>query len=279
MRRLAIAITLVFAATAAFAHGNYDGLSSAERCSSRDIRFDDDETFVKKEVINAGNLASFKATVENAPIDVSGDSPSGYTITVCKAAKSLADLDRIRVSVDDGELRTSGPGDRQHWMVMVHVSAPRGANVELETENGPISVRDLDGKVSAHAQNGPLALANLSGTVDAATTNGPISIDGGSGTMRVKAQNGPLSVDLDGSSWRGSLDASTSNGPLTVRVLRDYASGVVVEARGHGPISCRAEGCERARASYDDEPRTFEFGRGPANVHLSTVNGPLTIKE
>jgi len=83
------------------------------------------------------------------------------------------------------------------------------------------------------------------------TKNGPISIDGGSGNIKVRATNGPLSVDLDGRSFNGTLDATTQNGPLTVRIPRGYNSGVVVESRGHGPVSCHAEGCGKARSNSD----------------------------
>ena len=125
---------------------------------------------------------------------------------------------------------------------------------------------------------------------DATTTNGPISVRGGSGTMKLQASNGPLTVQLDGNSWLGgTLDASTKNGPLSVKIPRGYNSGIVVEA-GRGPLSCHAEGCEQWRAARntdDDDDgwggnrrsRRIELGNGRADVHLSTVNGPVTIKD
>lgn len=282
MRRLALALTLTLAATAAFAHDDNDHRSSAEKCSEENIRFGDERTYVKKEVINASSLRSLKAVVTNAPISFEGGNASGYTITVCKAATNPADLDAIRVSLSGNELRAEGPEEsrRRRWQVMYHVAAPRGADIDVQAENGPIAIRDLDGTVVARAENGPLSLKNVDGTVDASTTNGPISITGGSGTMKAKASNGPLSVKLDGNSWNGTLDASTKNGPLSVRVPRNFNSGVMIESRGHGPISCRAAECERAwRANDDGEPRRIELGSGPTNVRLSTVNGPVTVRD
>jgi len=281
MRRLAIALTLTLAATAAFAHEE-DGLSSAERCSENNIRFGDERTYTKKEVINAANLRSLKASVTNAPISFEGGSSAGYTITVCKAATSPADLDQIRVSLNGNELVAEGPeeGRKRRWTVMYHVRTPRNADIDVEAENGPVAIKEVDGTVVARAENGPLSLKNVEGNVDAQTSNGPISISGGSGTMKVKASNGPLSVRLDGSAWNGSLDASTKNGPLTVRVPRNFGSGVVIEASGRGPISCKAEDCNGAwRANDDGEPRRIELGSGPTTVRLSTVNGPVTVRD
>jgi hypothetical protein len=287
MRRIALALALASLATAAFARGTHHSNSDADRCSADDIQFDRGETFVEKQVIDAGNLRSLKIAGDHSPISITGGSGAGYTVTVCKAANSPENLRDIHVSVAGGEVQTSGPGaSSDNWTVLYHITVPAGANLDVSTENGPLALSDVDGTVVARAQNGPLALSNVSGEIDAQTVNGPISIDGGSGRMTVKASNGPLSISLDGDGWNGgSLEASTKNGPLSIRVPRNYNSGVVVESNGRGPISCRAEGCDRAwRMTRDggdegDEPRRIELGHGATLVHASTVNGPVTIRE
>jgi hypothetical protein len=287
MRRLGFALVLSLAATAAFAQGTF--IVHGDDCSSRNFSWDGEESFVARQTIDAGALRSFKATVDHAPISVVGGSTRGYSVEVCKAAARREDLDAIRVSVEGGELRTSGP-EGSRWSVHYKVHVPDNANIEIEADNGPISIRDVNGTVVTRASNGPLSLRNLSGNIDATTTNGPISIRGGSGTMKVRASNGPLSVDLDGTSWRnGSLDASTRNGPLSLKIPRNYGSGVVVDSNGRGPLSCKAEGCQRYRSAsedgdrrgrhWDDEPRHIELGSGAEAVRLSTVNGPITIKD
>ena len=278
MRRIALALTLALTTTAALAHDSEEFRSSAEECSGRHVRFNDEPGFVKKEVIEAGNLRSLKVAVKNSPVSVEGGG-TGYTITVCKAAEAAQDLDAIRVTLSGNELQATGPQDRR-WTVMYHLRVPRGADLDLSAKNGPISIRNVDGTVLARAQNGPLSLKNVDGVVDAETSNGPISISGGSGTLKARAANGPLTVNLDGGSWNGTLDASTKNGPLSVKLPKGYASGVVVESNGRGPIACKADGCDRGWRSNDDgEPRRLELGTGPVNVRLSTVNGPVTVKD
>jgi hypothetical protein len=77
-----------------------------------------------------------------------------------------------------------------------------------------------------------------------------------------------------------------------VKIPRGYNSGVVVESSGRAPFSCRAEGCDQWRAQMrrtnddDDDDRGYhgrshrvELGAGRADVRLSTVNGPVTIKD
>lgn len=274
MRRLTLALALA-TATTAFAHG-WDG----DRCNAHNFRFDDHDAYIEEQTIDAGALRSLKAAARNAPISVEGGSGSSYTVRVCKAAANQSDLAQIRVAVENGEVKSYGPSTTSKWTVTYKITMPRGGSVDVETTNGPIAVRDVDGTIEAHAQNGPLSLKNVSGNVNAETHNGPISVSGSSGTLKVRANNGPLSVSLDGNGWSGDLDASTKNGPLTVKIPRNYGSLVSVETNGRGPVACRADDCPR----IDDEspwnaPRKMEFGRGPANVRLSTTNGPVTIKD
>ncbi len=288
MRRLAIALALVIISTAgASAHENFS--INGEDCSARNFRWNDNAAFVAKETIDGRGLRSIKANVTHAPVSVIGDSTGGYSIDVCKAAARAEDLSAIRVTLDGDELRATGP-DNSRWTVVYRIHVPRNAEVEIDAKNGPVSFRDVDGKVVARSSNGPLSLKNVSGNIDATTTNGPISVHGGSGTMKVQASNGPLSVQLDGNSWLGgTLNASTKNGPLSVKIPRGYNSGVVVESSGRGPLSCRAEGCGQWRAARNDDDhdgwdgnrraRRIELGNGRADVHLSTVNGPVTIKD
>lgn len=286
MRRLVTALALTLIATGAYAHGNWTNVDGDE-CKSRNFGFDGHRAYVVEETIEAASLR--KIDVRNAPVKVKGGNSRGYTITVCKAAVNEADLSRIRVSVDGGTLVTRGPEDTDEWNITYRITAPYGANLDIETRNGPLALEDLqNATLKVNLRNGPLALHDVSGDVDVESQNGPVSIDGGSGNMKVKASNGPISVTLEGASWEGgTLDASTRNGPLSVKVSRSFASGVLVEAEGRGPISCRAEACEgqlrRNQRGWDDddsdEPRRFELGRGPQVVKLSTVNGPVTIKD
>jgi hypothetical protein len=274
MRRSALALTLLLSATTAFAHDHFP-----EDCSGTSFRFDDQRGFAKKEVIQAGNLASLRLDVENAPVRVRGGNSAGYTITVCKGAELQSELDQIKVWVEGGEVKTSGPSGSR-WSVLYQLDVPDRANLEVTTGNGPLSIADVDGKVDAQAENGPLTLKNLHGDIEAVTTNGPVSISGGSGTMKVRATNGPVTVHLEGNAWSGSLDVSTKNGPLTLRVPENYGSGVVVEASGRSPVNCASADCRGLRPfdPTDDQPRRIELGNGPQTIHLSTVNGPVSVK-
>jgi hypothetical protein len=258
-------------------------------CDEINIRFDDDAGVRAEEELPVANVRSLKirSSTHGSVRVVGWDRPT-YAVKACKAAAFAADLAQIRTTLAGNEIITEGSDRGDSWVVVYIIRTPRNATLDLAARNGEISLRDVVGTITARAENGPISLKDSSGTIDAETHNGPIALAGGSGNMRLVAQNGPIDVNLAGSSWEGGkLDVQTENGPLSLVLPRHYRSGVVVESDGHGPVSCRAEGCRDRNRDFrsndedddNDRPRRFELGQGAQTVHLSTNNGPLTVKE
>ena len=291
MRRtflLPLAFSLI--ATTALAHGRHGNLNisfddddGAAGCSALSVRFDGERMpVVSEEVPFHGSMLRVRSDSSNGGIRVTGWSGNGYSVSVCKAVAPGVDAAAVRAVLAGNELTVAGP-ENERWVAYFLVRAPRGAALDLHSSNGPISIRDVDGTIDAQAVNGPVSVRDSSGTINASTTNGPVSISGGSGDVRLRATNGPVSVKLSGSAWIGNLEASTQNGPVSLRMPRAFQSGVVVEALGHGPVSCNADACAgqrfRLADGRDQRPRRIELGSGHQSVRVSTVNGPVSVKE
>ena len=263
-------------------------MQPATNCSDLHIRFDDRDAVVRSE---ERTLTKSEAAVlqiqphSNGGVQVVGWDKETYSVTACKAAAGSGDaaeriLSQITMSVEHGKVSTKGPGDEGDWTVYLLVRTPKSASIDLETTNGPISLYDVDGKLTARAHNGPISLKNFSGDAEITAVNGPISLDGGSGSVRIHTENGPISVALGGKTWSGTgLSADAQNGPLTLMVPSGYQSSFVVESRNHSPVSCEASICDNARKTWDDEHRRIEYGSAPAMIRLSTVNGPVSVQE
>ena len=257
-------------------------------CSDLRIRFDDRDAVVRSEERTLTKAEAPTLEIRphtNGGVQIVGWEKDTYSVTACKAASgSGADaekiLSQITMSIDKGKISTQGPGYDDDWTVYLLIRAPKSAVLDLETKNGPISLYDVDGKLTARAQNGPISLKNFSGEADITAVNGPISLEGSNGNVRVHTENGPISVALTGKSWSGTgLTADAKNGPLTLMVPRDYQSSFVVESRNYSPVSCKASICDTARKTWDDENRRIEFGNAPAMIRLSTVNGPVSVRD
>lgn len=290
MRRFLLLLSLFLVATTVSAGSgrNRDVSMSIEDgdevtdCGDLTVRFNGQRaTMVSQEIPFTGRALKVKSETHGG-IRATGWNGSSYGITLCKAAAPGSSPDQIRVSVQGNELTATGPENDQ-WVAYFLIRVPRNGDLELSSENGPISLDNVNGRINAQAENGPVSVKDSSGTIVATTTNGPVSISGGSGQVRLAATNGPVSVKLAGSTWDGKLDASTKNGPVSLKIPRGFRSGVLVTSAGHGPVTCRAEGCPRGGFRYDDEsndrPREIELGSGDRVVRLSTVNGPISVKD
>lgn len=293
MFALAGTVALVFAG-----HGTYTAAQAgrvdleAADCSSINQMFGDFE------VARATQRAS--VPVSAGALDVRPDFNGGvriergaggaYGITACIAAggrtmaQAQAAVGSVRLEVEGSRVRVRGAADGrdgvQSWSVQLIVSAPDGASIAAETSNGPIGVRDFAGTLDLRASNGPISVHGVEGEVKAHASNGPISVAGSRGEFDVETSNGPIDVRLDGRRWDGHLTARASNGPLTLTVPPDFQSGVEVRSSSHSPWTCRAAACSAAGTrDWDDSSRMLHIGADPIVVRLSTVNGPVTVRD
>src|ERR1051326_9103276 len=291
MRRLIAAAALIIAPSL-FAHdhnhsqnvsintGDYEELTS---CSQIRVTFDDAPAVRAEEELPVANVRALKiVSDQHGGVRMARWDQPRYAVTVCKAAATPALLGQVGARLSGDEITSTGPDDGQ-WVVYLLVRTPRNATLDVSAHNGPIGLHGVNGTLTVHAQNGPVSLKDSSGTIDATTVNGPISLSGGSGNVKISATNGPLSVKLNGARWDGSLEATTQNGPLSLKLPRNYGSVVDLNMKGHGPISCKADACRDIKRSWHDDdndmPRQLTFGSGARNVSLSTVNGPVVVKE
>src|ERR1043165_1085641 len=289
MRRFIAAAALLIA-PAVFAHDHSQNVSittddydQVTSCSQIRVTFDGEPAVRAEEELPVGNLRSLKINSDkNGGVRVEGWDQPRYAVTVCKAAASSSVLSRLSARVSGDTVTTDGP-DENRWVAYLLVRAPRNATLDVDGTNGPIGLYHVNGTLTVHAQNGPVSLKDSSGTIDATTVNGPISLSGGSGNVKICATNGPLSGKRNGARWDGSLEATTQNGPLSLKLPRNYGSVVDLNMKGHGPISCKADACRDIKRSWHDDdndmPRQLTFGSGARNVSLSTVNGPVVVKE
>src|SRR5467141_233686 len=257
-------------------------------CSDLRIQFDERDAVVRSEekTLTKSEAAVLRVNPHrNGGVQVVGWDKETYSVTACKAAAGSSDeaertLSQITMDIDHGKISMKGPGDENEWTVELLIRTPKSATIDLDTMNGPISLHDVDGKLTARATNGPISLKNFSGEAEITAVNGPISVEGSKGSVRIRTENGPISVALEGKTWSGTgLTADAHNGPLTLMVPSGYQSSFVVESTNHAPVSCKASICDNARKTWDDEHRRIEYGNAPVMIRLSIVNGPVSVRD
>jgi len=252
-------------------------------CGQLRIQIGDGETIRSMQEQSLPRSAA-TLTVQAQPrggIHVQGWNGDSYSIKACLAAgaddpsEARAILDQIKLTVQDGLVKLDGPTG-QGWIGFLIIQAPMGAALDLSSTNGPIGVRGFSGTIKTHNVNGPITLSDVQGKIRADVQNGPIDVDRSGGDFNLSAQNGPLTIEFSGNEWSGQLEGRTQNGPLTLRVPENFQSAVRVDASKHSPVECLAVQCRGAARTWD-QPNVIRFGDSTPTVHLSTVNGPVTI--
>ncbi|HSC44430.1 MAG TPA: hypothetical protein VLC94_01305 [Candidatus Acidoferrum sp.] len=258
----------------------------AASCSDLHIEIDGRDAVIQSEekTITKGEAPTLRVQAEsNGGVQVQGWDQDTYSVTLCKAARPGGDanstLGQIKLTFSNGQLGVTGPNSHREWSAHLLIKAPRAAAMDLNVHNGPMGLFKVQGNLKVHAVNGPVTISGCKGEVTVRAENGPISLEENSGKLDVQTQNGPLTVDLEGTAWTGAgMEAHANNGPVTLRVPSGYQSGVILESDGHGPFSCSASVCNEGRKTWDDERKRVEFGSGPTMVHISTVNGPVSVQ-
>jgi hypothetical protein len=250
-----------------------DSRSWLERC--RDDKWGDDDRahFCEERTMGWHAQSGLALTVDASPnggVSVTGWDRDSVAVTVRIQANgdddaAARDIARqIRVTNDNGVLRADGPGMRRHsnWSVSFEIMAPRRTDLSLDTENGPLDVDNVMGRIRLSAQNGPLSLQDVAGDVQA------------------RAQNGPLHVALTGTRWEGTgLDAETQNGPLVLEVPDGY-NAQLETGTINGPMEIGFPIMVQGRIGMGSRRRiTTTLGSGGAPIRAVTTNGPAVIRK
>lgn len=173
-------------------------------------------------------------------------------------ARGIAEKSAVRVSGDsqleikaDGEEYTGGfPNKRKPRMNLI-ITVPKShkADYVLElrngkvdaaqvpvmeefkarTINGAVSIRDIQGKVSAETTNGAVEVSQISGSTTVNTTNGTVKAQQIWGKLQIDTTNGGVNVEQ----VEGPLEVDTLNGAITIR---EAAAGIKADAT-NGAIS------------------------------------------
>ena len=205
---------------------------------------------------------------EQGGVSIHGwDRPYAH-LTVCKFAEGLTEKDAaaalrdVSVSFQNGELSTRGPAaaSTRVWWVHMILKLPRNANVDVLSANGGIAIRNMNGRVVAHARNGGISLASCAGENRLSTENGGIAVENVS----------------------GKVDAITDKGTISLKLRSGEATNPTVEARTSesGDIVCKSV-CEGGSASWNADRTYLRLGSTsmtPA-IRLMTTGAPIIIDQ
>jgi hypothetical protein len=236
--------------------GQGDGYSRARHCEIRDTGM--------KPAKGALSVEPGK----NGGVEIIGWNRDSIAVTARIQVNARTDDDAdaiardIKIETSAGVIRATGGGSssrNQNWSVYFIVMVPKRTDLTLATENGPLSVSDVAGRMDLQTQNGPLSLSGVGGDVHAS------------------AENGPLMVELLGSKWDGvGLDARTQNGPADLRIPDNYNAKIEF-GTVNGPMDVGFPMTVTISGRVKDRISTT-LGSGGPPIRVVTTNGPMTVR-
>ena len=238
-------------------------------CRDQD-RHDDDyyrHCEVREQHLPAGPLTVDAG--QNGGIRVEGWDGNDILVraVVQASAREEADAKRLAGEVElragGGRVSATGPdrsmGRKEWWSVSYRISVPRRTDLDLNANNGGITIADVAGTIRFDTTNGGVRLSDVGGAVNGRTRNGGVRIA------------------LGGTQWDGEgLDVETSNGGVTLAIPEPYNAQLETRTVNGGfrfdyPLTLTGELSPRRGIST-------AVGSGGAPVRVRTTNGSLRIE-
>ena len=168
----------------------------------------------------------------------------------------------VQVQASGGRISATGPARdrdrREWWSVSYRINVPRRNDLDLNANNGGITITGVNGNIRFDTTNGGVRLTDLGGRVTGST------------------RNGGLTVNLAGDRWDGDgITVETSNGGVTVAVPEGYNAQLETRTTNGGfrsdiPLTVQGELSSRRGVSA-------QLGSGGPTVSVRTTNGGLKI--
>jgi hypothetical protein len=184
-------------------------------------------------------------------------------LIVCRSAAAQSRthaqrvLDAIKVGHTNGDIGAFGPAlsDNQAWWVNFILYVPRRAAVDVRSANGGVAIRNMDGRVTAHA------------------TTGGISVAQGAGNFQISTDSGGITLDR----LSGHVDASSREGAIALKLALDEEPTIEARTEQQGEILCHLDRCATGLGTWASDRKLLRIGGPTPSIRLSTVGADIII--
>jgi hypothetical protein len=209
--------------------------------------------------LNPGATVTIKTT--NGSIKIEGWDEPKAEVKIIKRGGN--DNPAVTIHSDEKSLSIEAPPDGRGGPVSFEIKLPRElGKVSLNSDNGAITLKNVDGQISVETSNGSINLNNVSGVELAKAGNGSIdAVLNQAATARpmtFETGNGSIKLTID-DEFNATLDASTARGRIDVD---DDIEGIKTERRV--PFGATASG---------------NLGSGGPTLKVTTTNGSIKINK
>jgi DUF4097 and DUF4098 domain-containing protein YvlB len=191
------------------------------------LDFDEDVTKrTEARTVPVGDLTHLDVSTANGTVSVATADVDDIEIVARLQESDRGDAE-FSVDTDDDVLSLVGECDGG-WLsrcsVGFDVTVPAGLDVDVRTDNGPIFVDGVAGRVDLETDNGAIEATTLEADdVAARTDNGRILLqfDAAPTSVEATSDNGAIAIRFPDDGADYDVDASSDNGPRDIAVRTD----------------------------------------------------------
>lgn len=200
--------------------------------------------------------------------------------TDTRATETLDELDVVLLVAESIPLqvfvRFTDPGDvTALFSADVEVVLPPGISVNVNNDNGNVSVTGNADSTTVWVTNGSIAVSEQSGDATLETTNGRIDVDSLAGSVEATSRNGSIAVNARPQSQQ-SVVAKTVNGQVSIFVPADTSASMILETTlGFIDLMLEDFTVTDLRTTFNEVSANLNGGGG--QISGETVNGIVTF--
>jgi len=155
-----------------------------------------------------------------------------------------------------------------------YLQVPRRTSLDLNTTNGAIRVRAVEGKVAVATTNGDVDVSQVKGSLSAHTTNGEVRLARIEGPADAETTNGSVAVELASLPPQGRMQMETTNGNIALTLPRELHADVAAETtNGRVNINYKLA----TQGSISSKSIRGTVGGGGVRIGLQTTNGNIDV--
>jgi DUF4097 and DUF4098 domain-containing protein YvlB len=119
---------------------------------------------------------------------------------------------------------------------VLELRVPLGCDIDVQSRNGSIMVKDAEGKLTLHTESGNIAALAIRGTLDIESGHGDLQVDGTVTAVILHTRAGNVAAQIDaGSRMNSNWVLRTGDGNVDLRLPEDLSTELDVNS-GDGNV-------------------------------------------
>jgi DUF4097 and DUF4098 domain-containing protein YvlB len=119
---------------------------------------------------------------------------------------------------------------------VLELRVPLGCDIDVQSRNGSIMVKDAQSKLTLHTESGNIAALAIRGTLDIESGHGDLQVDGTVTAVILRTRTGNVAAQIDpGSIMNSNWVLRTGDGNVDLRLPEDFSTDLDVNS-GDGNV-------------------------------------------